>query len=112
MAKRARGAGHRPGQRRAIQRSGPRPAQPTARIEPAGLPAGGDDTATAAASLGPPATVRTRSRVASSSFEESAAQEYAYVASDIRRIAIIGGSLFGVLIALFVLIEVLGVIHL
>ena len=58
------------------------------------------------------APARTRSRASSSVFEESAAQEYAYVASDVRRIAIVGGSMFAVLIALFVLIEVLGVIHL
>ncbi len=53
-----------------------------------------------------------RGRGTSASFETSAAQEYAYVAHDVRRIAVIGGSLFAVLIALFLLIEVLGVIHL
>ena len=112
MAKRARGAGHRPGQRRAMQRSGTRPAQPSSRSE---TPQAGG--AEALATSGPAAevpapTARARNRVSSASFEESAAHEYAYVASDVRRIALIGGSLFAVLIALWLLIEVLGVIHL
>ena len=68
--------------------------------------------ATEAAAPRPAAPARTRSRASSSVFEESAAQEYAYVASDVRRIAIVGGSMFAVLIALFILIDVLGVIHL
>ena len=38
-------------------------------------------------------------------------QEYAYVVRDIRRIATVGGSLVGVLIVLYILIEVVGVIH-
>jgi hypothetical protein len=58
----------------------------------------------------PAGSSRGRTRTTSASFEDSAAQEYAYVAADVRRIAIVGGSLFAVLIALFVLIEVLGVI--
>ena len=56
------------------------------------------------------AGARSRTRGPSTSFEESAAQEYAYVASDVRRIAVVGGSLFAVLIALWLLIEVLGII--
>jgi hypothetical protein len=39
-------------------------------------------------------------------------QEYAYVVRDVRRILTVGGSLVGVLLVLFILIEVLGVIHL
>jgi hypothetical protein len=38
-------------------------------------------------------------------------QEYAYVLRDIRRIATVGGSLVGVLIVLYILIEVVGVIR-
>lgn len=38
-------------------------------------------------------------------------QEYAYVVRDVRRIVTVGGSLVGVLIALYVIIEVLGIIH-
>jgi hypothetical protein len=38
-------------------------------------------------------------------------QEYAYVVRDVRRIVTVGGSLLGVLIVLYVLIEVVGVFH-
>ncbi len=39
-----------------------------------------------------------------------AAQEYAYVARDVRRITIVGGIMFAILIALHVLINVTGVL--
>jgi len=39
-------------------------------------------------------------------------QEYTYVVRDVRRIATIGGSLIGVLLVLYILIEVVGVIRL
>jgi hypothetical protein len=39
-------------------------------------------------------------------------QEYTYVVRDVRRIATVGGSLVGVLIVLYILIEVVGVIRL
>jgi hypothetical protein len=113
MAKRARGGGRRPGQRRPTQRTGPRPATASARPDAVAPPEPLDVAvdATEAPTPRPSAPARTRSRASSSAFEESAAQEYAYVASDVRRIAIVGGSMFAVLIALFILIEVLGVIH-
>ena len=38
-----------------------------------------------------------------------AAEEYRYVARDVRRIAVIGGSMFGILAVLYVLLEVVGV---
>lgn len=38
-------------------------------------------------------------------------QEYTYVVRDIRRIVTVGGSLVGVLLALYIVIEVVGVIH-
>jgi hypothetical protein len=38
----------------------------------------------------------------------SAAQEYAYVARDVRRIALVGGGLVAFLIGLFVLVQVTG----
>ncbi len=117
MSKRARGAG-RPGQRRAIQRTGPRPGpRPIAAPEASAGPALATEP-TAAGALdtlgsrpGPGARARMRGGP-SASFAESAAQEYAYVASDVRRIAMVGGGLFATLIVLFVLIEVLGVVHL
>jgi hypothetical protein len=39
-----------------------------------------------------------------------AAQEYAYVARDVRHIAVVGGGLLIVLLVLYVLVEVLGII--
>ena len=44
--------------------------------------------------------------------ELRAEQEYAYVVRDVRRIVRVGGSLLVVLAALFVLIDVLGIIKL
>jgi len=93
-----------------MQRSGPRPvsvnrlASPTERSS-ATIPS--DETipeqsdAMRARSQDAP---RMRARP-SGTFVASAAQEYAYVRSDLRRIAVIGGSLFGVLLVLFVVIE-------
>jgi hypothetical protein len=115
MAKRARGAHGRPGQRRPTPRTGrpaPRPAadvtaaprQPVEALAPESTPATAEPVPGRAAAA--------RARGTSAVFDASAAQEYAYVAHDVRRIAVVGGSLFGVLIALFLLIEVLGVIHL
>lgn len=40
-----------------------------------------------------------------------AAEEYAYVVRDVRRIAIVGGILLGILLLLFVAIEVLGLVR-
>lgn len=45
---------------------------------------------------------------ATSSLETSAAAEYAYVARDVRRIAIVGGSLFAVLIGLWIVSQLIG----
>ncbi len=71
-----------------------------------------DDEVIGTESVARPApAARGRTRTSSAVFEESAAQEYAYVAADVRRIAIVGGGLFAILIALFLLIEVFGVIH-
>ena len=118
MAKRARGTSGRPGQRRSNQRSasrqqsrpasGPAPSRVTSPELVEATVVDDDD----GASERPATASRGRTRTSSASFEVSAAQEYAYVAADVRRIAIVGGSLFGVLFALFILIEVLGVIHL
>jgi hypothetical protein len=112
MAKRARGATRRPGQRRPTQRSGPRPgaAAPTGRdgaaapaIEPAAIPA--EPTRT-----GSPA-IRSRSRVPSGAFAAEAAQEYAYVVSDVRRIVIVASGIIGIMLVLFVVIDVLGIVR-
>jgi len=118
MAKRARGAHGRPGQRRPAPRTGrpaPQPAANDAARAAAASPAlepHADEGPAAAPEQRPGRAAAARARGTSASFETSAAQEYAYVAHDVRRIAVVGGSLFAVLIVLFLLIEVLGVIHL
>ncbi len=115
MAKRARGAHGRPGQRRATPRTGRPAARPAGDVAAAtNLPVEtlADEGSAAGLEPRPGRAAAARARGTSAVFETSAAQEYAYVAHDVRRIAIVGGSLFAVLIALFLLIEVLGVIHL
>ena len=135
MAKRSRGTTTRPGQRRPIQRPAARPGSSTVRAastaptapEVATPP---PDTLTAeeearAAQLEaaivaqerqaeasqrrpqrgtPEATVRTTSPLA-----VAAANEYAYVARDVRRVAIVGGSLVALLLALWVVVQITGI---
>jgi hypothetical protein len=113
MAKRARGATGRPGRRRSNQRPGARLA-PTPSVRPAtSVPseASGDDAPepTVDRSIRSP---RPRTRSTSTSFSESAAQEYAYVTADVRRIGVVAGGLFATLAILFLLIDVLRIIHL
>jgi len=125
MAKRTRGSS-RPGQRR----PGSGPARPSAR--PAARPTNGlsvDEEARAAelesrivAQERAAETVRSRARQTAGRFPEArragsqgllaarAAEEYAYVVRDVRRILIVGGSLAAVLAVLFVLIDILHVI--
>lgn len=133
MAKRTRGSTSRPGQRRPIQRSAARPpsrpvtsvASPTS-IEPrpeelteaeearaAQLEAAivaeerqaeaSKRRARAARSVDPDATRP------STTLSVSAAEEYAYVARDVKRIAILGGSLTVILLALWAISHIAGV---
>ena len=44
-----------------------------------------------------------------STLEVSAAEEYAYVARDVRRIAIVGGSLVAILFGLWAIVTVTGI---
>lgn len=135
MAKRARGTTTRPGQRRPIQRPPGRPGSSTVRPASTALSAPEvaaprPDTLTAeeegrAAELeaaivaqerqaqmsqrrtqrgAPEATVRAASPLA-----VAAASEYAYVARDVRRVAVVGGTLVGLLLALWVVVQVTGV---
>ena len=126
MAKRARGSTTtRPGQRRPLQRSTVRPTAtvvPAAPIAP--RPATLTDAEEARAAELEAAIVaeerraeetkrRSRTRPTedvvarpSSSLAVAAANEYAYVARDVRRIVLIGGSLILVLIALWVISQV------
>ena len=137
MVKRARGTTTRPGQRRPIQRSAARPSGPSPRAS-ATTGSGAEVVAQRPASLTPEEEARAaeleaaivaeerqaeaakqRARAArtaepittarpGSSLAVSAAQEYAYVARDVRRIAIVGGGMVVLLLGLFALVQVTG----
>lgn len=133
MAKRARGT-TRPGQRAPLQRSGAAARQPLA-VPPLGNPTAAPRPATltpeeearaaeiearlvaAERSAEEAARRQTRGRrvaeretpVRTGSIAMRASEEYAYVIRDIRRIALIGGSLVIVLIALWALTQATGI---
>ena len=132
MAKRARGTTTRPGQRRPIQRPAARPGAPTASpgapatatpprpwtLTPEEETRAGEleaaivteerkaeaDRRDRARRASPDAVVR-----ASSPLATAAAGEYAYVARDVRRVAMVGGSLVGLLLILWVVTQLTGV---
>jgi hypothetical protein len=128
MAKRARGSTSRPGQRPPLQRqASTRPAaQPVAVTAPAVRPDELTDEEEARAAQLEAAIVAEEKQAEAatrraktprtveptvarqSSLEVSAAEEYAYVARDVRRIAIVGGSLILILLALWVVAHFLG----
>lgn len=134
MAKRARGTTTRPGQRRPIQRPAARPGAPTA--QPAATAPSTDVAVSRPSSLTPEEEARAAELEAAivaverqasegrrrsqrsapdvgirpgSSLATAAANEYAYVARDVRRVAIVGGSLVGLLLALWVVAEATGI---
>lgn len=137
MAKRARGTTTRPGQRRPIQRPATRPApaaSSSASVAPAApmvpmaprsaslTPEEEARAATLEAAIvaeerqaeegrrsraqrsAPVATVR-----ASTPLATAAANEYGYVARDVRKVAIVGGSLVSLLLAVWVVTQLTGV---
>jgi hypothetical protein len=129
MAKRSRGSTSRPGQRPPLQRGTARPSsRPAAAAAPVTAPR--PDTWTDAeearaaeleasilAEEKAAETARKRATasrsvdpapVRSSSIEVAAAQEYAYVARDVKRIALVGGSLIGILLALWLVVHLSG----
>jgi hypothetical protein len=130
MAKRARGSTTRPGQRAPLQRtSTPRPA-PAPTTAPAPRPATltAEEEARAAAleaqiladeRAAEEASRRSRERSRRSAVSDPstrggtiamrAADEYGYVVRDLRRVALIGGSLVAILIALWVITELTGI---
>lgn len=132
MAKRARGT-TRPGQRRPIQRAGRAlPGRPPAGPPPEGLSdvevaraADLESALVASEHAEQPTTSRRTERDRPRATEDplalrrrptgpsrlaaEAAEEYRYVARDVRRIALIGGSMFGILAVLYVILEVAGV---
>jgi hypothetical protein len=131
MAKRSRGSTSRPGQRPPLQRQAARPAsRPTAAAAPVVAPR--PDTLTdaeearaaeleasilaeekAAETARKRSTSSTRSVDAApvrvgGSLAVAAAEEYAYVARDVKRIAIVGGGLILVLLALWLVVHLTG----
>jgi hypothetical protein len=129
MAKRLRGSSIRPGQRARLQRraQGPRPTSqqgspaPTSLTEAEEARAAELEAEIVASERAAEATVvraRDRSRrsvttestgARSGSIALRASQEYAYVSRDVRRIVVIGGSLIGLLLGIWVVVEATGV---
>lgn len=132
MAKRARGSTTRPGQRARLQRSPttrPEAARPaTSSTTPRPVTLTPEEEARAAAleaqilaeeRAAEDATRRSRDRARRASSDETsvragsiamrAAEEYGYVGRDLRRVAIIGGSLIAFLIGLWAVTEATGI---
>jgi len=124
MAKRSRGHTSRPGQRPPLQRQAPRPTTPAAAAAVVARPTGLTDEEEARAAQLEAAIVaeerqaetatknarapRPEPFARTSSLEVSAAEEYAYVARDVRRIALVGGSLVIFLLILWLVSHFLG----
>ena len=127
MAKRSRGSTSRPGQRPPLQRQAARPSsRPAAATAPVAAPR--PDTLTDAeearaaeleaailAEEKAAETARKKSTRAvdapvraTSSLEVAAAQEYAYVARDVRRIAVVGGGMIAILLGLWLVVHLTG----
>jgi hypothetical protein len=135
MAKRARGTTTRPGQRRPTQRPA---ARPGSGARPAASAASASEVETPRpASLTPEEEARAaqleaaivaqerlaeegrRNRIQrsapepalrpSSPLAAAAANEYAYVARDVRKVAVVGGSLVALLLALWIVTQITGV---
>jgi hypothetical protein len=134
MAKRSRGA-TRPGQARPTRRPNQRPAGRSGpataadTVRPTGARAAIDDDSAVdfgqdlpsveradargrrdRAKVEPAPSTRVRAGQTSNLLAARAAEEYAYVARDVRHIGIVGGGLLAVLLVLYVLIEVLNVL--
>ena len=135
MAKRARGSSTRPGQRAPIQRTSARPPAPTTSpttksddpISETALGAYGGQSLTdadlaraaaleaqivaeekAADAAKQPKKPAASFPRATGSLAEAAAHEYDYVARDVRRITLIGGSLVALLIGGWAVIQITG----
>ncbi|MEO8570272.1 MAG: hypothetical protein ABI553_01105 [Chloroflexota bacterium] len=129
MAKRARGSTSRPGQRPPLQRQAARPAiRPTSTAAPAPRPEPLTDAEEARAAQLEAAIVaeerqaeaaKRRTRAArtieteavrpTSSLAIAASDEYAYVARDVKRIALVGGSLTIILLAIWLIAHLTGI---
>jgi hypothetical protein len=132
MAKRSRGHTSRPGQRPPLQRQAARPTTPPATttapapVRPdtltdeeearaaqleAAIVAEERQTEAASRKAKAARTVEPTARpvARSSTLEVAAADEYGYVARDVRRIALVGGSLVAILFALWAIVTVTGI---
>ena len=118
MAKRMRGTTSRPGQRAPLARPAgtPRPATLTAEEEARAAEL--EARILAEEKLAEETSRRNRDRsrrpaaepaVARGSLAVQGAQEYAYVARDVRRLSILGGSLIVLLLALWAVVQVTGI---
>ena len=125
MAKRARGSTTRPGQRPPLQRQATRPVSPATSVQPrpASLTAqeearAGELEAAIVAEERQAEQSKRRARTvrptdagvvrSSTPLAVAAAEEYAYVARDVRRIALLGGSMIVFLVGLWAITEVTG----
>ena len=128
MAKRARGSTTRPGQRPPLQRQATRPvsAAPSIQPRPASLTAqeevrAGELEAAIVAEERQAEDSKRRARTvrtvrtaddgvsrSSTPLAVAAAEEYAYVARDVRRIALLGGSMIAFLVGLWAVVQVTG----
>jgi hypothetical protein len=125
MAKRARGTTTRPGQRRPIQRPPVRPAAAAPLVAPRPTTLTAEEEARAAeleaAIVAEEQAAETNRRVRqqrpasevaprpASSLAVAASNEYAYVARDVRRIVLVGGSLGALLAVLWVVVQFTGI---
>jgi len=125
MAKRARGSTSRPGQRPPLQRQAPRLVAPaTTVVRPDELTEAEEVRAAEleAVIVADERKAEDNSRRArnsraavaqttsmTSSLAISAADEYAYVARDMRRIALVGGSLIAILFGVWAVVTVTGI---
>jgi hypothetical protein len=130
MAKRARGTNTRPGQRARLRRRGPVTPRLSSPVAPPSVPSVSltpQEEARAAeleaeivaterqaeqsaqvARRRSEATTLAQPRVRAGSIAVRASEEYGYVSRDVRRIALIGGSLVAVLVGFWAIVQATG----
>jgi len=129
MAKRSRGSTSRPGQRPPLQRGAARPSsRPAAAAAPVTAPRpdtltdaeearaaeleasilAEEKAAEAARKRSTPSRSVDAPVRSTSSIEIAAAQEYAYVARDVKRIAIVGGGMILILLGIWLVVHLTG----
>lgn len=124
MAKRVRGSTSRPGQRPPLQRQSARPVTATTAVRPPDELTAAEEVraaeleavivaderqAEANARRERSARAVPAERQAASNLALAAADEYAYVSRDVRRIAIVGGSLIAILFGAWAIAQATGI---